>query len=271
MKIDKNNSKNLLEQIKSGPKIFILYLSLRTIVFVIMILQFLGGNFENAFLCLLTLILFLIPSFVESNFHICLPDTLETIILLSIFAASILGEINSFYTVIPMWDTMLHTLNGFLIAAIGFSLVDILNRNKEFSFILSPFYVAIVAFCFSMTIGVIWEFFECGMDLIFGMDMQKDTIITTINSVSLDPNGLNNVVNVKIESLIVNGEDWTALYGGYLDIGLLDTMMDLLVNAIGAFIFSIIGFLYVKNRGKGNLAKRFIPKVIFLEKNKTNL
>ena len=81
-----------------------------------------------------------------------------------------------------MWDTVLHTLNGFLMAAIGFALVDILNRNKKISFQLSPAFLAVVAFCFSMTIGVIWEFFEFGMDQIFHLDMQKDTIVNTIYS-----------------------------------------------------------------------------------------
>ena len=139
-----------------------------------------------------------------------------------------------------MWDTVLHTLNGFLMAAIGFALVDILNRNKKISFQLSPAFLAVVAFCFSMTIGVIWEFFEFGMDQIFHLDMQKDTIVNTIYSVMLDPAGGNHVVGVTgIRDVAVNGE---ALgLGGYLDIGLLDTMEDLLVNFIGATVFSIIG------------------------------
>ena len=94
-----------------------------------MIAQFFNGNYENVFLCILTLILFLVPSFIQMNYHIKLPDTLEVIILLFIFAAEILGEIHAFYLEFPFWDTMLHTLNGFLAAAIGFSMVDILNRT----------------------------------------------------------------------------------------------------------------------------------------------
>lgn len=125
-----------------------------------MIAQFLNGNYENVFLCVLTLVLFFVPSFIQLNYHIKLPDTLEVIILLFIFAAEILGEIHAYYILFPFWDTMLHTLNGFLAAAIGFSMVDILNRNERFSFALSPTFMAIVAFCFSMTIGVMWEFFE---------------------------------------------------------------------------------------------------------------
>lgn len=154
---------------------------------------------------------------------------------------------------------MLHTINGFLAAAIGFSLVDLLNRSKKAVFSLSPLFMAIVAFCFSMTIGVIWEFFEFGMDQIAGFDMQKDTVIHTIRSVNLDPAGRNVPYVIDgITSTAVNGAELGL--GGYLDIGLIDTMQDLIVNFIGASIFSVIGFFFVKNRGRGKVAKRFIPR-----------
>ena len=202
----------------------------------------------------------IIPSFIQINLKIELPTALEITILLFIFAAEILGEIQAYYLKFPFWDTVLHTVNGFLMAAIGFALVDILNRSKKFSIQLSPAFVAIVAFCFSMTIGVVWEFFECGMDQLFGLDMQKDTIVHTIKSVMLDPTKSNRPVGIRdIQSVMVNGQDLGL--GGYLDIGLLDTMKDLFVNFIGAVVFSILGYFYVKKRGKGILAKRFIPRL----------
>lgn len=116
------------------------YLLLRISVIGILIAQFFNGNFENVMLCVLTLILFAIPPLIERRLKIEIPDTLEVIILLFIYAAEILGEIRSYYTAFPAWDTMLHTINGFLCAAIGFSLIDILNRNDRFKFSLSPFY-----------------------------------------------------------------------------------------------------------------------------------
>lgn len=216
-------------------------------------------NFEGIFVGVLTLILFLVPLFIDRHLGIDIPPLLEAIIYLFIFSAEILGEINSFYTRIPYWDTMLHTLNGFLMAAIGIALVDILNRSDKFAFQLSPLFVAVVAFCFSMTVGVLWEFFEFGMDTFFATDMQKDFVVTQINSVLLNPDRLNTVVHQPVHSLVVNGEDWIALYGGYIDIGLIDTMKDLLVNFIGAVVFSVIGYFYVKSRGKGNFARKFIP------------
>ncbi len=243
-----------------------LYVVLRLAVLVVLVAQFLNGNFENVFLCVLTLFLFLVPTFIERKIHVDLPDTLEVIIMLFIFSAEILGEIQAYYITFPYWDTMLHTLNGFLCAAIGFALVDILNRSERFSITLSPLFLAITAFCFSMTIGVLWEFFECLMDQLFLLDMQKDSVVQAISSVMLDPAGGNRPTVIRdITDVIVvtaDGSQRALGLGGYLDIGILDTMKDLFVNFIGAVVFSIIGYFYVKSRGRGRFASRFIPKVV---------
>ena len=246
-------------EIREHKSSSIVYFTLRALVILTMILQIFNRNYENVFLCILTLALLIVPSFIQVEFKIELPTTLEIIILVFIFSAEILGEIKSFYIVFPMWDTILHTLNGFLAAAIGFSLVAILNNNDRLQFKMSPVFMALVAFCFSMTIGVLWEFFEFGMDHLIGTDMQKDTVINYITSVALDPTNSNRPVTMSgINDVIVNGQ---ALgLGGYLDIGLIDTMEDLFVNFIGAVVFSIFGYFYVKKRGKGRFVKRFIPK-----------
>ena len=241
------------------------YIVLRLLVILVMVAQFFNGNFENVFLCILALILFLLPTIFEKSLQIDLPNALEIIILLFIFAAEILGEIRAFYTTFAYWDTMLHTINGFLCAAIGFSLVDMCNRHKRVSLSLSPVYMAIVAFCFSMTIGVLWEFFECTMDQFFLLDMQKDTVVNVISSVNLDPTGGNTPVAIKgiTDVIVVCGDEQIPLgVGGYLDIGILDTMKDLWVNFIGAVVFSILGYFYVKSRGKGWFARNFIPQVL---------
>ncbi|WP_294718153.1 hypothetical protein [uncultured Gemmiger sp.] len=239
------------------------YILLRTSVVLVMLAQIFNHNFENVFLCVLTLILFMLPSTLERKLDLDLPNTLEIIILLFIYAAEILGEIGAYYVTFPYWDTVLHTLNGFLCAAIGFSLLDILNRHNDVRFHLSPLYLAIMSFCFSMTVGVIWEFFECTMDQLFFLDMQKDAVVSAIGSIMLDPTGGNTPIVLKnITDVIVVQADGTQTalgLGGYLDIGLLDTMEDLFVNFIGALTFSIIGYFYVRSRGKGKFAKRFIP------------
>ena len=261
----KEAMKTARQELKRKRSVTAVYLVLRLMVILIMVAQFFNKNFENVFLCLLTLVLFLLPTIFERRLQIDLPDTLEIIIMLFIFAAEILGEISAFYTTFQGWDTMLHTLNGFLCAAIGFSLVDMFDRNERFSLSLSPVFMAIVAFCFSMTIGVLWEFFECAMDQLFLLDMQKDAVVNSISSVMLDPTGGNTPVAIKgITDVIVvaNGEEISLGLGGYLDIGILDTMKDLVVNFVGAVVFSFIGYFYVKSRGKGRFAKRFIPQVL---------
>lgn len=241
------------------------YIVLRILVIATMIWELLRGRYENVFVCVLTLILFVIPSLLEKRLHIDLPNALEIIILLFIFAADILGEIQEYYVLVPHWDTWLHTINGFLFAAIGFSIVNIFNENKHISMSLSPLYMAIAAFCFSMTIGILWEFFEWAGDCLLGLDMQKDTVMTAISSVKLYPEGRNDPVALKnITEVIVVMADGTqhALgLGGYLDIGLQDTMKDLLVNLIGAVVFSVIGFFYVRSKGQGRFARHFIPQV----------
>ena len=236
-------------EIREHKSSFAVYVVLRVLVIAVAVLEFFNGDYEAVFLCILTLLLLLAPAFVQVRFRIELPSALEVIVLVFVFAAEILGEISSFYEIFPFWDTVLHTMNGFLAAAIGFSLVDLLNRSDRVKFELSPLYLAIVSFCFSMTIGVVWEFFEFSMDMLLGLDMQKDAVVHSISSVMLDPAHANHAVHINdITQVAVNGRDLGL--GGYLDIGLIDTMEDLIVNFIGAVVFSVIGFIYVKNRGK---------------------
>ncbi len=261
----KNKFKQAKAEIKNHKIAFAVYVILRTIVIISMVLSFVRGDWENLFVCSLALILFMAPAFVSTNFGIEIPGPLEIIILLFIFAANILGEMQSYYIRYPLWDTMLHTINGFLCAAIGFSMVDILNENKSDKFKLSPMYLSIAAFCFSMTIGVLWEFFEFGCDYFLKTDMQKDFVVNAIHSVKLNPMNVNKTAVVdNIRSTVVDGVKLPL--DGYLDIGLFDTMKDLFVNFIGAVVFSILGYIYIKTRGKNKFASYFIPRKVRLDK-----
>lgn len=263
----KKKRKNYYQQVKSFYKkgnksVLFVYMFLRFLVLVSLIFQLIHRNYNNAFLCGLTLVLFLIPYFVDKKLNISIPNFLEIIILLFIFSAEILGEIQNFYGIFKHWDTMLHTINGFLCGAIGFSLIDILNRSDSFHINLTPVFVALVSLCFSMTAGVCWEFFEYTYDNIFHTDMQKDKIIDTIYSVRLNEDGKNiaipikNIINTKIETK--DGEIYEVL-DGYLDIGLNDTMKDLLVNFLGALCFSVIGLLYIVDRDKYHFTEKLLP------------
>ena len=246
---------------KKDVGIRILYAVLVGLVILTLARSAFRREYSHVFFCVLTLVLFTLPSLVEKKLNIRLPNVFEAIVLVFIYSAEILGEINCYYLKIPHWDTMLHTVNGFMFAAFGFALLDIINQNSRIKYKLSPLYLALMAFCFSMTIGVFWEFFEYYSDLLLGTDMQKDSYITTLNTVILDPASSNTVVSIKDISEVVikygNGE--TLVLDKYIDVGISDTIKDLVVNFIGAFLFSIIGFFYVKQRGKGRIARQFIP------------
>ena len=209
---------------------FIVFYVLRALVIVVLVRQLMLGSYESAFFCVLTLTLLYVPSWLQVKLRIELPPPLEITILCFIFAAEILGEVNAYYERVAHWDTMLHTLNGFL-----------------------------AAFCFSMTIGVLWEFFEFFMDWFFGMDMQRDTVVHVIHSAALDMTHSNKVVTIPdIQDVVINGESLGM--GGYLDIGLIDTMKDLFVNFIGAVVFSVAGFFYAKSKGENRgAALSFVP------------
>ncbi len=240
-----------------------IYVVLRFLVILTAIFQFLDRNYENVFSCILVLFLFTLPTFIEKRMKVDLPNMLESTIYIFIFSAMILGEIRNFYGLIPIWDTLLHTLNGFIFAGVGFALVDILNKNDKTKIYLSPIYMVIVAISFSITIGTVWEFFEYGMDVHTATDMQKDDLHTSISSVYINEDGMNVPVIINdIEKTVIhyeNGKEVT-INNGYLDIGLQDTMKDMIVNAIGAIVFSIFGYFYVINNEKYEFAKNFIPK-----------
>ena len=258
MKKDKERRRgffrSLEDEIRRKKSTFIIFVIIRAVIIISGVRQLFIGNYENALLCVLTLGLLLIPAFVSKTFKVELPTLLENIVLIFIFAAQVLGELNDYYIKYPLWDSMLHVTTGFLAAAVGLSLIDLLNRSDNVKFNLSPLFVALVSFCFSMTTGVLWEFFEFFADMLLKTDMQKDTVIHSLSSVMLNPNATNTAM--KISDISMTAVNQTPLgIDGYLDIGLIDTMKDLLVNFIGAVVFSVFGYFYARFAGKGKGAK----------------
>ena len=238
------------KELREHKSSFIVFYILRILVIVTLVRQIFLHNYEGAFFCVLTIALLYVPSWVQVRLRIELPPPLEITILCFIFAAEILGEVNAFYVRVPNWDTMLHTINGFLAAAVGFSMVLLLNDNDKLTFDLSPFFLAMVAFCFSMTIGVLWEFFEFGMDWFFhigyaaGHGGKRHLLRQSGSHPQQQGRGRTGAFTT-----------WSSMgralgMGGYLDIGLIDTMKDLLVNFVGAVVFSVTGFFYARSKGK---------------------
>lgn len=253
---------SLIAQIKNNKSAYRVYLTLAILTALAAVRSAFMGQWESVFVCFLAFLLYFIPPILEKTTKVELPTTLQIIAFIFVFAAQVLGEIENFYERVPLWDTLLHTVCGFLFAAFGFCLIDILNRGKVNRYDMSPVFLAFIAFCFSMTIGVMWEFIEFGIDSLLLKDMQKDFIVNNLYTVTLDPEHSNKVIAVKdiLTTVITTKSGEVITLDGYLDIGLIDTMKDLLVNLIGAVVFSVIGFFYVKQRGKGKFADQFIPK-----------
>lgn len=248
------------EQWRTNRAALVTWLILRLIVLAALVRSAMQGYYDNVFICLLVLALFMVPSIIQKRLGVEFPTGLQIIILLHIFASEILGELACYYVQFPYWDTLTHTVWGFLCAALGYALVDILNRDNSARFHLSPSYLAIAAFCFSMTVGVLWEFFEFAADRILLLDMQKDTVLTQFSSVMLDETQSNIPILLSdIQAVAVNGQDLGL--GGYLDIGLYDTMEDLFVNFIGALTFAIIGYFSFKRENAKRIADQFIPRL----------
>jgi hypothetical protein len=242
--------RRLKERIALNRRTFVLYSVLRVLVIVTLVRCIMTQR-TSVTICALVLVLFLVPALIEDRGQLEIPPLFQNIIYIFIFAAEILGEVDHYYVLVPGWDTVLHTINGFLCAAVGFSLVDLLNRSSK-RVSLSPVYVTLVAFCFSMTVGVLWEFVEFGFDTTLGLDMQKDTVVTSISTVSLDPTHTGQRVRIDgiADTAITTASGKTThIRGGYLDIGLIDTMKDLLVNFVGAVAFSVIGYRHL-SRGE---------------------
>lgn len=253
---------------KSARTKAIAYIILRLIVVGIMVRGIFTQRWSEVFFCALTLVEFMIPSIVEKKLKIELPSALEIVVLLFIFASEILGEIGEFYHKVPAWDLILHTTNGFLMAAIGIALIDVLNKSPKINLSLSPFFAAFVAFCFSMTIGVLWEFGEYTADHVLGTDMQKDTVLSSIITEELGASDIKKAVRVdNITKTVIYGEvDGEAVEvvveNGYLDLGLMDTIEDMFVNLIGAVVFCFFGGIFIKTRGGGQVAGAFIPQLL---------
>lgn len=240
------------------------YVVLNLLVIFCMINQILLKHYDGALLCALVLLFFSFPIFVQKKFAIQLPNFLEIMIYLFLFSSNLLGEVYHFYSIVPIWDFVLHLINGFLCVSIGVSLIGLLNHQDCFS--LSSFFVFLFSFCFSMTISIMWEFGEYAMDNIFFTDAQKDVIVSHLSSIKLDKSINSKPVKLQKISKTVfyddKNQEIATLNGGYLDIGIHDTMKDLFANLVGAIIGEGIFYFSLKrNRKNKFLDKLLVVKV----------
>ena len=164
--------------------------------------------------CILGLVAMMIPTFIERKLSISIPNYMYVMYFIFLYCAIYLGEVRSFYYLIPYWDTILHAFSGAMLGALGFSLISILNNTKEIDLELSPFFISLFAFCFAVAAGAIWEIYEFSVDSLLSLNMQKYMLA-----------------------------DGTPLIGQE---ALADTMKDIIVDAISALVISTAGYIVNK-------------------------
>ncbi len=160
--------------------------------------------------CTLAIIVMFLPSVLEKRFDFAVPDLMSSLYYAFLFAAVYLGEVRNFYYIFPHWDTVLHTLSGAMLGALGFVVVRVLNESHVKGIRLSPFFVSLFAFCFALSAGAIWEIYEFIVDSALGLNMQKWRL-----------------------------EDGTVLVGME---ALKDTMVDLIADALSALVVVTVGY-----------------------------
>ena len=226
------------------------------LTFSTLIYTFIIGDWMKIGLTFSALVIYLIPSFISYKFKLHFPAALEITYYLFVFASLILGEVFAFYGPFPFWDIVLHFLSGFVIAGIGFSLEKIVNKDQK-----SRLFTLVFAFCFSMTLGAMWECLEFAFDMTARTDAQKDAHVRQISTITLQRDGGNRPVRLddieKTEIYLKSGEMVT-IDEGLLDIGIMDTMKDIYVNLAGAGMFCILGAFYLKDNHKNALMKNLI-------------
>ena len=194
--------------------------------------------FSEAFLCLVSATCTFIPGLIQRIFKLRVSTSLYVFVLLYALGP-MLGHAYSFYHLIPWWDTLLHVCGGVAFAILGAYLPRLFDKNHESPMALC----ALFGFFFSVAIAGLWEFFEFASDSLFGTDMQNDTFINSLNSYLLGEKlGVIGSIS-NIESVIINGQP----LNGYIDVGLFDTMKDMIVETVGALVYTIV---FIVDKGK---------------------
>ena len=244
----------------------VMYVVTRMIFILVCAVSIIFEDYLTAFLCAIALIVFLLPTFLYNKFSIKVPSALEISAVIFTFMCVVGGEIGNLYAQFPLWDKILHTFSGFLIAAIGLAFIEFFTKRKGSVLRLTPFFAVFFAFMFALGVEVIWEVFEYFVDILTGTtDMQADYIIDYFTSKKAG--GATNPVPVVvsgIKDVIITFEDGreALVLPGYIDIGLADTMHDLIVGAAGALLFCTIEFIALVRRDKRMqmIPESFVPK-----------
>lgn len=208
----------------------IIFKLIKVIVSIHLFIVLIKGNLTTTFILLFTLILLFLADFVQKK--LCYKDSIKLLIYIFIIGTEVLGEAYNFYDRISYFDIIMHTLSGFIISAVAVSILKILNNNSSKRLII------IFSLAFTMMIASFWEIMEFTIDRLVGSDMQKDTVITKVTSSLLSKDDV--LTSKVVDKATLNNIDLVKEYGGYIDIGLYDTIEDLIFGLFGAVIYIII-------------------------------
>jgi len=236
------------------------YLVIKILIILLLLKIITSNEFSSILLCIVVFFLLDLPFYLSKKLKIKIPNGLMIYSFIYLFFTQILGEVCHFYQLVPHWDSFVHFLNGFLSSSIGFSLIMLLN-SRRMMFKLSTLFVIITTICFASTVGLTWEILEYIADSVLKIDSQNDFYISEINTITLDPKKEGNIISIKNISYTIlydKNDNQLIKLDGYLDIGLNDTMKDLIVNTLGTITFIIFEYLYIINNKKYHYMKNFI-------------
>lgn len=202
------------------------------------------SDFRIMFISMLVLFLYLFINYIDIIFSLNISFKLKLFIYFFLFCSEILGEVFDFYSIIPFWDNILHFLSSILFVYVGYLIFKtfIGTMNCDILFILFSF-----MFCFSISIAVLWEFVEYSSDMLLNSDMQKDNFVDNINTTLFS--SVNNTISINnIYRTDIYTNDGILSLNGYLDLGLSDTIEDLLISIYGSFITSFIIILFQRKK-----------------------
>ncbi|MDD4351565.1 MAG: hypothetical protein PHU71_01090 [Candidatus Gracilibacteria bacterium] len=167
----------------------VLYYLLKSLIAAGFLLSLVRQEWQTSFMIALILLLTFTPTLLRKRYKIYLPLAFDLFVIVFIFLSLFLGEIYQYYHRFWWWDLYLHANSSILSGILGFMLIYFLNAQKKVGLRMNTFFVALFAFTFAISIGVLWEVFEFCMDTFFGLNMQKSGLLDTMTDLILNTSG----------------------------------------------------------------------------------
>ena len=180
-------------------------------------------GFESIFCFIFSHLWDMFQIFGHTSFIIEVPPLSQTMLNLIIFVGILFGSYFKLFDKISWFDNFMHILSGVVCAVFGYDFAVIIQRKKGQC---AATLAALFSITFALSIAVGWEFYEFLMDTLHGTNLQ--------------------LAKYGSETAQIDISKYHNEYG-YL--GLVDTMTDMMMNAIGG-IFGMIFMIVLRNKKK---------------------